>query len=400
MLSNRLIKLLLIYFFIHVSPNSTLALHENTSGHWQEPDELQTGSYLVIGVFKYEKNAQSLTHKAKQEGLKASYRFYANSGFYYVYTYSDSSKEGVLDFYHELRNKSHYHDAWILTVQEQIVAVIEKKATTEEPDTSTLSSASHITLESISEPKGVYSKPSDQMIVVFESFNQTSGDTVSTDIQLVDGQKSRLIEDLGKSQTWAFNKKDYALDTVQVIAQAIGYRKIQIDWNIADPLSDTANFLTHLKNDTLWVQLPLMELEKGDIQVMYNTYFYGNSTVMRIQSTYELDALYNALERNPGMRIKLHGHTNGSSRGLTYLYLEEKKNFFELLRTKEYRKKGVSSLKLSTYRAETIKSYLVNRGIASGRVETVGWGGAKMLFDPDSPMSKNNIRVEIEVLSK
>ena len=100
------------------------------------------------------------------------------------------------------------------------------------------------------------------------------------------------------------------------------------------------------------------------------------------------------------MRIKLHGHTNGAGRGYIYIFSPEEKNFFDIRRSKEYKKNGVGSTKLSALRAETIKSYLEHRGIAPDRIETEGWGGKQMLYDPDSPLAKHNIRVEIEILSE
>ncbi len=144
----------------------------------------------------------------------------------------------------------------------------------------------------------------------------------------------------------------------------------------------------------------LEKLKRGDIQVLYNTYFYGNASVMREKSRYELEELLRFLQENPTTAIKLHGHTNGNSRGITYLYLKEHGNFFNIRRSREYTKRGVGAKKLSEMRAETIRQYLVKKGIDESRIETKGWGGKNMLYEADSPLAKNNIRVEIEVLSE
>ncbi|WPP51521.1 OmpA family protein [Catalinimonas niigatensis] len=403
--SNDLFKLLFICFFICGHTNSTITLNEEIKGnkkaiirYGQEPDALHTGNYLIIGVFEYEKNARRFTNKALKDGLKADYKFYSKTGFFYVYTNSDSVRDDMIEAYQYLRNKTSYNDAWIFTVQDEKPEIEYKPKDKEISYGQPFVVASDLEHKDKPEPASLLHV--DQMVVVFETINHQTGDSVNTEIQLVDSRKARLIEKLGQNQTWNFSKQEFALDTVQVIAQALGYRKFQIDWAVSSPLNDSANYFTSIRNDTLIVHLPLMELEVGDVQVMYNTYFYGNSTVMRIQSMYELEELYKALNRNPAMKIKLHGHTNGNFRGIVYLYLEEAKNFFELARTKEYKKRSVSSTSLSASRAETIKSYLTHLGIAPERIETVGWGGKKMLYEQDSPMAKNNIRVEIEVLSK
>lgn len=405
--SNDLFKLLFICFFICVSINHTSALNrknnsikEKVPGDLQEPDVLSMGVYLIIGVFEYEKNAQKFATKALDEGLEAKYSIHSENGFFYVYTYSDSSKEDMLQVYHYIRNKTQYNDAWILTVEHNSQAIDHQEESFAGQNINDEQSYALVAAQkSQSETQSASLHNTHQMVVAFDVVNQEDKTPLYADIQIIDGNRARLIEKINTHQTWNYSK-NIAFDTIQVIAQAIGYRKLQMDWSIADLLNDSTNTFTKIQNDTLHIQFPLMKLETGDIQVMYNTYFYGNSTVMRIQSKFELEEVFKILKESPNMSIRLHGHTNGNSRGLTYLYLEEKKNFFELVRTKEYRKKGVSASKLSTYRAETIKSYLVHRGIDPERIEAVGWGGEKILFDPDSPMAKNNIRVEIEVLRK
>jgi outer membrane protein OmpA-like peptidoglycan-associated protein len=56
-----------------------------------------------------------------------------------------------------------------------------------------------------------------------------------------------------------------------------------------------------------------------------------------------------------------------------------------------------SAKKLSYDRANTVKQYLVYKGIGEERIEVKGWGGKKMIYDENSVASKRNIRVEVEV---
>jgi outer membrane protein OmpA-like peptidoglycan-associated protein len=181
-----------------------------------------------------------------------------------------------------------------------------------------------------------------------------------------------------------------------LVVNAIGYRKKQFD--LPFPITDSLAHHISREDGKLKVELPMIKMEPGDIQVLYNTYFYGNSSVMREHSRYELQQLYDFLQEDENVRIKLHGHTNGNYRGKVYIFDEKARNYFDIMRTREYTKRGVSSRKLSAYRAETIRSYLITRGIAPERIETEGWGGKKMLYEIDSPMAKNNIRVEVEVI--
>lgn len=364
---------------------------------YQEPEILHAGAYLIIGVFQDVNNARQFAESAIQEGLNAHYKYYQLNQLIYVYTHSDNTKNSILPEYYQIRETTRYKDAWILSVQDNVSSDVLTPTTSYDSSQQNVGDEHSPLVTEKSIPN-----QSETITVIFQPVDTIKEDTtvVSAQIQVVDGNQAKLIEQTDTERGWTFTPKALSLDTVQVITEAIGYRKNQVSLSINELLRDTNNSNNVLLQDTLFVQLEMKSLEVGDYQVMYNTYFYGNSTVMRAHSKYELEIVYNILKSNPDMRIRLHGHTNGNSRGVAYLYKEEKQNFFEIIRTKAYRKRGVSSTKLSHYRAETIKSYLVSQGIGDKRIETQGWGGKKMLYDEESPMATNNIRVEIEVLSK
>ncbi|MBL4668456.1 MAG: OmpA family protein [Flavobacteriales bacterium] len=68
--------------------------------------------------------------------------------------------------------------------------------------------------------------------------------------------------------------------------------------------------------------------------------------------------------------FEIQGHTNGNravKKSKRHINLGEEWNF-----------KG-SSKKLSKYRAERIKTYLIKNGIKENRIKTVGFGGDKMI---------------------
>lgn len=397
----RLLFITLLFCFIASISFNSFAKFSTTSvslKYYQEPEILHAGAYLIIGVFQDVNNARQFAENAIKEGLNAHYKYHQLNQLIYVYTHSDNSKNSILPKYYEIRETTKYKDAWILSVQDNTASDVLHQTTSYH--------SSHRNVENENSTFETKEPPADQsserVTVVFQAIDaeKEAPTAVSAQIQVVDGKQATLIEQTDTERGWAFIPKTLNLDTVHVITEAIGYRKNQVSLSISELLRGTKNSNNRLLRDTLFVQLEMKSLEVGDYQVMYNTYFYGNSTVMRIHSKYELESVYNILKSNPDMRIRLHGHTNGNSRGVAYLYKEEEQNFFEIIRTKAYRKRGVSSTKLSYYRAETIKSYLISRGIEDKRVETQGWGGKKMLYDADSPMATNNIRVEIEILSK
>ena len=401
-------SLAILSLFVSVESASAIKPQVNSaSKEWIEnqAERLPSGLYLVIGVFEYEKNARRMVDNARQEGLEADYTLYPSNGYYYVYTSNTEEKEQIMEAYSRVRNSTSFHDAWVFIVEN------DQNTNFSAGDNSSIASLQPF--DAVLGPEKSYNqeeKPVPQQeveevqkntnpVLVVNTMSRLDNKPVEASIELVDGLRAKLIEKIASGSSWLVENKD-ELDTVLVVSEALGYRKMQLEYIPNQPINDTTSLYTQVEKDTVYLQMDLIELQKGDFQILYNTYFYGNSTVMREQSRYELDKLFNIMQDKPDMRIKLHGHTNGNSRGVAYLFDEKEKNYFEIFRTKDYTKRAVTSKKLSAYRAETIKSFLINKGIEPKRVETHGWGGKKLLYDIDSPLAKNNIRVEIEVLNK
>lgn len=377
------------------------------------PRKIRPGTYLVVGVFEYEDNAKRYTTHVTERGFSAHYAFYPESGYFYVYTRSALSAEGVTGAYRKLRANSEFSDAWIFKAEDSdpVAAALPN----EEPlgrvdtnqDTNEMATSEAIPLpaEPLSaEDQGSQKKEALEqqpiLHVKFQTTQESTEQSITATIKVVEGARSRDIGEVSTNEVFSINKTEVLDSALQIIPYAVGYRKVQFDLPLNVTSTDSIWQLTQIEGDTLVMGIPLQRLKKGDIQVMYNTYFHGNSSVMRKRSRYEMNELVKMLEESPNMRIKLHGHTNGSGRGFIYTYSPEEKNFFNLIQNKEHKKRGVGSIKLSTLRTETIKSYLEHKGISGDRIETQGWGGKRMIYPEDAPLSKHNIRVEIEVLSE
>ena len=87
--------------------------------------------------------------------------------------------------------------------------------------------------------------------------------------------------------------------------------------------------------------------------------------------------LYNTAEillKNPDVKVEIQGHTDniGSDR---------------------------YNQKLSLQRAETVKNFLIAKGVASDRLTTVGFGKTKMLMDNKSEQGRGlNRRIELKII--
>jgi outer membrane protein OmpA-like peptidoglycan-associated protein len=97
------------------------------------------------------------------------------------------------------------------------------------------------------------------------------------------------------------------------------------------------------------------------------------------------------MTNNPDVKIELQGHTNGNNKigkNKAYKTMGEEWNF-----------RG-SSKKLSMYRAEAIKKYLVTKGIDAKRISTNGFGGDRPIVENPKTLDaiEKNIRVEVRIL--
>lgn len=354
----------------------------------------------MIGVFAEQGNAESLSQYAQSQGLSAQYAYHPPRGYYYVYTFAADSADSVVNQCMQLRSSTEFTDAWVFrTHPTEPVASGEDNISL---DMEVLSILSETTGEEMM-PE-VHGAPAVERGPGYAVYFETLGKRekpVAAMVKVVDGVRAQEITNCQANRPEVLEHARLLSDKVQLIPYAIGYRKTTFDLSLTEPVDDSsASYVSVDEDNVIRVTMPLEKLKKGDIQVMYNTYFYGNASVMREQSRYELEEMQRYLEDNPEVRVKLHGHTNGNSRGVTYLYVKEHGNFFNLRRSDDYLKRGIGAKKLSQMRAETIRQYLIKQGIDESRIETQGWGGAKMLHDAKSPLAKQNIRVEMEVLSE
>jgi outer membrane protein OmpA-like peptidoglycan-associated protein len=162
------------------------------------------------------------------------------------------------------------------------------------------------------------------------------------------------------------------------------------------PLSDTVKEHIDLMGTTIVVLFDLIRYRKGDIQTLYNVYFFNDASIMLPESKYELNSLLTMMEENPKYRIKLHGHTNGHYHG-KIISSGSDRNLFSLTGSVQ----SIGSAKdLSGQRAGVIKEYLVTNGISADRIEVKSWGGKRPLYDKHSVNAKKNVRVEVEILDE
>jgi outer membrane protein OmpA-like peptidoglycan-associated protein len=119
------------------------------------------------------------------------------------------------------------------------------------------------------------------------------------------------------------------------------------------------------------------ELQEQIDNIAEQIYFYRGKDVIRDYSVYQLDNLIRILKKYPYLKITIEGHINGNS----------------------------SDPNLDLKRADKVKSLLIERGINSDRLQTIGMGGTTPIDDPDNEVGvdpwgntyNRNMRVEIKI---
>jgi outer membrane protein OmpA-like peptidoglycan-associated protein len=142
--------------------------------------------------------------------------------------------------------------------------------------------------------------------------------------------------------------------------------------------------------------IALPPAKKGEKAVLRDLFFVGDAAILLKSSEGELPKVLKFMQLNPKLKIEIGGHVNvpypkgmqyPKTKGLTpEQYVMEKEPMW---------KQG-----LSKQRAETVFSYLVQNGIDSLRMATVGYKNNQMLF-PNAVTGKEqeqNRRVEIKIV--
>ena len=139
------------------------------------------------------------------------------------------------------------------------------------------------------------------------------------------------------------------------------------------PRIDTFN-LEQFENDTVEITVKLLKLEVGKVIRLSGVNFKQGSHQLLTTSYPVLNNLVDLMNNNPKMIIQLEGHTDNSG----------SKN---------------ASIRLSEERVNSVRFYLIQKGIKSSRIKGVGYGSSRPIEHGSDDYSRRiNRRVEFEIL--
>ena len=378
-------------------------------------------NYVVIGAFKYHKNAIRFTRNAHEDlHLNVKYEMNPNRNLYYVYVLNTPDRDEAIAEARRLRSESEFKDTWVyngflgnVKAGEDLASyrgidINPVSETTHTPSTSdlpdpvkedllaTADSATPSVPNTVNKKDEAASKEADEETkgkkFFFKLTRILDEQPVEGDVDLIDHEKLRKIGSYKGNADVRVLSPPGKSGSVSVVCEVFGYRKMQRDINYNEPSGEG---IEQSETGAVVVPFELVRLQKGDIATMYHVYFFKDAAIMRPESRFEVTSLLEMLLENDKYKIRIHGHANGKSAGKIIQADANADNFFSLSNTKE----GFgSSKKLSFERAEVIRNFLISNGISPDRMQTKAWGGKKPIHDKLSSRAQENVRVEIEIL--
>lgn len=385
----------------------------------QEKPHTDQSLYVVIGAFSIPRNAIEFTDNAKKQGYEAQYELNPKRKLFYVYVLHTEDRKAAITETIRLQKQSPYHDTWmysgLLGDNPQVVKIneTERQEALEElnenakPAVEVVAAvAAEVTQAEqkpveekespvLVEPKPVVTETNpDTKSFIFRITSVVEGDTLAGDVDIYDAdaanknRKAATYRGNDPVNIRAINKSGNLLLECEVF----GYRKAQLPLNYLKPEETDG---VEIKDGQVIVPFALARLQKGDKAIMFNVYFYKDAAIMRPESRYEINSLLEMMNENPKYKIRIHGHTNGSSAG-KIISMGDSKNFFQL--TKDNKEGYGSAKKLSEERALLIQRFLLENGIEASRCQVKAWGGKQPIYEVDHPSAQANVRVEVEIL--
>jgi outer membrane protein OmpA-like peptidoglycan-associated protein len=383
---HKFIRVIAAAFFVASFLSSFVASSQSITA-------FEDGSYCVVGTFRFTNNAVAYRQSLAARGFSARIGRDPITSLHYVHLGKAPSKENAITSALSLRQNAEFKDAWVKTIGQKLLPIVDDSNGTQRI----------ITAEPIIElpdvetpPKSITEYEISNTEVFLHLYNAANDKMIDGTVEIIDTERSRLIEKIQGNNYYVLPDPKSKTKRITLIGDVFGYRKLQNE--ISYPIAETDNTNSNLEmvGTIMMVRFDMVRYIKGDINILYNVYFYHDAAVMQPESKYELNKLLDMLTENSRYRIKLHGHTNGNHTGKFY-YPSENNDLFNLTGAKQ----GIGSAKeLAARRAGVIKEFLVTNGIADNRIEIRSWGGKKPLYDKTSENAKKNLRVEVEILEE
>ncbi|HPH47127.1 MAG TPA: hypothetical protein PKU83_08970, partial [Chryseolinea sp.] len=335
-------------FFALVGIFSAFIVFQPTVAARQEHQNLaETPNFVVIGAFAIPNNAKRFTEQANKRNLHAQFMINPNRNLYYVYVLSTIDRDKAIGEALRLRQQPEFSDAWVYNgmlgnmqsigepqmqsrgidinpateqkienvlgddsthgtssvLESTMPVVIPSAQKTESSEVEQIVDA--VATEQTSNQDSELDRGVEGANFYFKIFRTSDNKSVDGDVDVIDVDRTRKIGTYKGNMGVKVSDPASKSDNISLMCEVFGYRKVQHDINYITPEGEDIT-----KNESGAVQVPfeLVRLQKGDIAVMYNVYFFKDAAIMRPESHFEVNSLLEMLKENPNYKIKIHGH--------------------------------------------------------------------------------------------
>lgn len=375
----------------------------------QRVQPLANGYYVVVSTFKrhQSKEASSYSESLNKKGFHSGFGLEESKGFVYVYieSFDFTQFNFSLERMKQARSKDNFPTAWVLKIKDgreikedvpaedsKVSAPVAAIANDEDRLSGPLVTEyiPNPTPKPITKPQHLGNTP-----VFFSVIQKSNKKVLNGAIKIVDAETNKMLGSAKANGYFTIADPKTKTGRILFIASAFGFDDVTQPLNYKETERDTANQDVTLFGNFFMVTFEMERISSGATSTLAGVSFFNDAAIMVPASQDQLLGVLELLTDKPSMRIRIEGHTNGNARG-DIIYMGPSKKYFSL--SKDQKIEKGSAKELSQARADVIKSWLVDQGIASARIEAVGMGGSKPLFDSKSHQSRRNARVELTVI--
>jgi outer membrane protein OmpA-like peptidoglycan-associated protein len=368
-----------------------------------EVSPIANGYHVVVATFndRQEKEARQFSESLNKKGFSSNYGLEKGKRFIYVFlqSFDFTQYNAAIKAMTEVRKKSEFATAWVVKIKDgreikegEAIAEVKEPLPQNDPTPEIITEyIPNPPADPIPNPQNLGNTP-----IFLSVYRDRDSKNVEADINVYDPDNGKLLTTLKSNRYMNVSNPKTKSGRIKLVASAFGYSDSQVEIGYINTEKDTVQKNVTYFGSYFQLKFPMQKMLSGQQAVFSKVTFFNDAAIMTPASKEQLLALLEMMQETPTLRVKISGHTNGNDRG-KIIYTGLSKNFFALAADRI--EKNGSAKELSTARAQVIKEWLIAQGIAENRVEAIGWGGTKPLYDKNNPSARKNARVEMEILN-
>lgn len=364
--------------------------------------------FIVIGAYDSEANAKRALIIAEENNLPARYARHPQQSRFYVYVRVVTDVTLAKETMRSVRAEG-YAQAWIfggMLLNPVTLAAIEPAGKIQtstlvadsdvqpeaQPSSQIVTPTRQETIEPVTateNPQVIEKKPAPEgRPFVFQLVDKNSN-MLKGVVRLQESDRAQQFRPVAANETVYIPAPTNRAGRWYVACDVVGFKPYKVQFSY----KDAAKSLEVGPGGEFVLSIDLIPVRKGDYIEFERVKFLNNSNIFHPDSRQELDELAAMMTNNIDYRIRIHGHTNGND-NRNIIEAESTHDIFSAdASNKQY--EGTAK-QLSLLRAESVKRFLVQHGIAESRITTKGEAGKQMLYE--GTLASMNDRVEVEIV--